>query len=238
MPVTILHTNDLHGTMIDAMADRVREAKDREHALYFDSGDLIKAGNLAIPLKPDPAWPLIHRAGCDAGTIGNRETHVLEAAFRAKLEGSSHPLVCANLFRRDGTLFQQESITFEKAGVRIAVFGVMVPMVTRKMATQAASAFLWEAPIPIARQVAERLRPNCDLLVALTHIGHGEDLKLAESAPMIDLILGGHSHTVLSDPVRIGTTWICQGGSHGRFIGRYVWDGGMKEAELLPLTGA
>jgi 2',3'-cyclic-nucleotide 2'-phosphodiesterase (5'-nucleotidase family) len=83
----------------------------------------------------------------------------------------------------------------------------------------------------------DELRARVDLLIALTHIGLSNDKKLAEACPEIDLILGGHSHTVLDAPLMIGKTAICQTGSHGRFFGRYVWsEGALVEAELIPFT--
>jgi 5'-nucleotidase len=48
-----------------------------------------------------------------------------------------------------------------------------------------------------------------------------KDKQLAEGVPEIDLILGGHSHSVLDTPIRENQTWICQGGSHARFVGVY-----------------
>jgi 2',3'-cyclic-nucleotide 2'-phosphodiesterase (5'-nucleotidase family) len=114
-----------------------------------------------------------------------------------------------------------------------------VPMVTERMASRHASAYIWDPPIPVAATLAEALRPKVDCLIALTHIGHRQDLELASSCPLFDLILGGHSHTVLEEPVRVGDTFVCQGGSHGRFIGKYRWSGkGSLEGGLIGLDGS
>lgn len=234
--LTVLHTNDFHGTLNEERATFLRELKG-VGALYLDSGDCISAGNLAIPLKPDKAWKHLAMAGCDGGTIGNRESHVIESAFKAKLSGASHPLICANLFTRNGQRPLPEYLVLELAGFKVGIVGVMVPMVTENMASRHASAFVWEQPIPAASRVAEAIRHDVDCLIALTHIGYKQDLTLASSCPHFDLILGGHSHTVLEQPDKIGDTFVCQGGSHGRFVGRYVWTGRgtMSEARLIPL---
>lgn len=202
--------------------------------LYFDTGDAIKTGNLGVPLKPEPVWGLLARAQCDASVIGNRETHILEGVFTAKTAGSSHPVLCANLKRRDGSRPLAGSLVIERKGVRVGVLGVSVPMVTERMATQSASAFLWDPPIETASRLCEELRPGVDLLVALTHIGHSQDLKLAAACPTIDAIFGGHSHSVLQQPEKVGTTWICQGGSHARFVGQYEWIDGELRGGLVP----
>jgi 2',3'-cyclic-nucleotide 2'-phosphodiesterase (5'-nucleotidase family) len=191
--------------------------------VYFDTGDLIRTGNLGIPIKSDPAWALLAELRCTAGVLGNRETHVLESAFKAKLQGAGHPLLCGNLRKRDGSRPLPSSIELDVGGYRVGLIGVMVPMVTERMKTSIASAYIWEAPIPRAADLARELRPRVDALFALTHIGHRQDLELAAAVPELDAIFGGHSHTVAQEPVRVGRTAVAQGGSHARFAGVYEW---------------
>ncbi|MCH7904264.1 MAG: bifunctional metallophosphatase/5'-nucleotidase [Armatimonadetes bacterium] len=233
--ITLIHTNDTHGRLTPAKLPFLLSLR-AEVDLYFDTGDCIKAGNLAVPVKPDPVWPLLAEAACDAGTIGNRESHVLKSAFTMKLKGAAHPLVCANLHLKRGDDPLPSTWTLDAGGMKVGIVGVMVPMVTTRMKTQAASAYLWDQPVPVAVSLAASLRPQVDLLIALTHIGLAKDRLLAEATTEFDLILGGHSHTVLEQPEVVNGTPICQGGSHARFIGRYVWDSssGLVESELVP----
>ncbi len=119
--------------------------------------------------------------------------------------------------------------------MRIGIVGVMVAMVTERMRTQAASAYLWEEPLACAVALGEQLRPEVDLLIALTHVGINQDEKLATKTSTYDLILGGHSHTVLSEPRIVNGTPILQTGSHGRFAGIYDWDGKLVSSRLVPL---
>ena len=236
MRLALLHTNDFHGTLTPSKAAFIAQLRRKINDLYFDSGDCIKTGNLGIPLRPEIAWELLAQAGCAASVPGNRESHVLASGFRAKIEGHQHPLICANLRQRDGSRPLPENITLEENGLSIGIFGVMVPMVTKKMATQAASAFLWDPPIESAQEQVSKLRSNVDCLVALTHIGFKADQHLASACPEIDIILGGHSHTILETPLQVGDTFICQGGSHGKFVGHYEWKGrGKLEGRLVPL---
>lgn len=233
--ITLIHTNDTHGRLTPAKLPFLLSLTSSAD-MYLDTGDCIKAGNLAVPVKPDPVWPLLAEAGCDAGTIGNRESHVLKSAFLAKLKGALHPLVCANLHAKKGPDPLPGSIVLDACGLKVGIVGVMVPMVTSRMKTQAASAYLWDQPVPVAVSLAASLRPQVDLLIALTHIGLKKDFVLAEATTEFDLILGGHSHSVLTRPEVVNGTPICQGGSHAQFIGRYVLDSsdGLVESELLP----
>lgn len=239
--ITILQTNDFHGKLTPEIARRIRAMKEQDDAIYFDCGDVIRTGNLAIPLRREPAWDLLEVAGCDAGVPGNRESHVISSALGAKLDGARHPLLCANMHAKKGGLPAsiRPNLVLEKNGRRIGVFGVMVPMVTERMATQAASAYLWSNPIAVAKEQVALLAPEVDDIVALTHIGIAQDRLLAHTCPEIRLIFGGHSHSVLREPEHVGDTLIFQAGSHGRFIGRYRFDDDLafQSSELIDLPG-
>jgi 2',3'-cyclic-nucleotide 2'-phosphodiesterase (5'-nucleotidase family) len=224
--LTILHTNDMHGTLdlerLTALK-KLRSGCD----LYFDTGDAIKTGNLGVPLWPEPVWTMLDELHCDAGVLGNRETHPVSSIFKAKLAGTQHPILCANLRDKAGVNPLARNLVIERKGLRIGLVGVMVPMVTDKMKTQFASAYLWRPPVEVALEEAEALRPNVDALFALTHIGHRQDVRLAESGAY-DVIFGGHSHTVLMTPERV---------SHNRFAGVYQWDGEL-QGGLAPLPAS
>lgn len=231
----ILHTNDLHGMLTPEKAARLKELR-QEVDLYFDSGDAIKAGNLAIPLKPEAVWPLLAALRCDASVPGNRESHVLRSAVEAKFKGLQHPVLCANWHGKQVPDPFPASTIVEMNGLRVGVLGVMVPMVTKRMATAAASQFLWSNPVEVAVDFASHLKTESDVVIALTHIGFSQDKLLAEATRDIDIILGGHSHTVLEQPVKVNETWIAQGGSHGRFAGLYDWDGNELTGGLVSLS--
>lgn len=200
--------------------------------LFFDSGDAVKAGNLSIPIGTDPVWERLVSLGCTASCPGNRESHVLESGLAAKTRGRSHPVVCANWLRLDGTSVFEPSLVVSVQGLKVGVVGVMVPMVTERSKTKALSAFRWTDPVTSAAEAGAALRGEVDVLILLSHIGHARDLVLAEQVPLFDVILGGHSHTVVQEPVRLGHTWVCQGGSHARFYGLYTWAGGQLQGGL------
>ena len=235
----ILHTNDFHGMLNDERQESLARLR-TEADLYFDCGDAIKAGNLAIPLKPDPVWPRLAALECTASVTGNRETHPLEGPFKAKIAGAKHPILCGNLVRRsDGQAALPGTMLIDVNGLKIGVIAVMVAMVTSRMATRVASQYLWNDPLATAKELAEQVRPHVDCLIALTHIGYRKDQELATRCPEIDIILGGHSHTVLESPTLVGETAICQTGSHARFGGLYAWEPNqrMTSYRLLPLGG-
>jgi len=102
--------------------------------------------------------------------------------------------------------------------------------------------FWFESPVEAAREIVPKLRAECDLLVALTHIGIKVDRDLAEKVEGIDLILGGHTHTVTQRPERVRDTWILHHGSHCRYVGKVDVDLSQGRvdvrSELIPLVKA
>lgn len=234
---TLIHTNDLHGRLSPAKLPSLLDLRGGAD-FYFDSGDCVKSGNLTLPIFPDDCWPLLEAACCDAICPGNRESHPFVAGKNGKLSGNNSLMLCANWKTRAGELVFPTSHIFERSGVTVGVFGVMVAMVTPRMKTQLASAYLWDPPLEAAVAVARELRSQCDVVIALTHIGLTQDRQLASMTTDIDLILGAHSHSVLVEPEIAEGTPICQGGSHARFVGRYVFEPGrgLISGGLMPWT--
>ncbi|MBV6459291.1 MAG: Trifunctional nucleotide phosphoesterase protein YfkN [Fimbriimonadaceae bacterium] len=223
MPLRILHTGDFHGKLDPKRLVPLKALRSQAE-LYFDCGDGVSFGNLAIPTKIDPVWQRLADLSCTATVPGNRESHVLSSAHLKKLAGAAQPILCANLVDRAGKPVHQASVVVDGVGI----FGVMVPMVTERMASKVISDYLWLNPIKTAKRIVAELRPKVEVLIALTHIGYPQDVALVGECPGIDLILGGHSHTLLEEPVLHGETWVAHTGSHGRFAGLYSYDSGTK----------
>lgn len=75
--------------------------------------------------------------------------------------------------------------------------------------------------LAIAKQIIAQHRQDVDLLVLVSHLGVTDDILVAAATTGIDLILGGHSHTVLDKPIKVKDTQIVHAGSSAEYIGRY-----------------
>ncbi len=230
--LTVLHTNDFHNHLTPAQAAFVRTEKAKyENVLLLDSGDAISAGNVSVRPGGEPILTLMSVAGYDAMTLGNREFHVADALLRLKLSRAAFPVLSANIRWREDkgeTLPVVPSWTKTLAnGLRVAVFGLTVPMVTPRMTARLVSAFVFDDPIEAAKMQIARLRPQTDILIALTHIGLREDERLAAACPKLDLIIGGHSHNKLHEPQVVNGVPIVQAGWFGHFLGEttIAWNG-------------
>jgi 2',3'-cyclic-nucleotide 2'-phosphodiesterase (5'-nucleotidase family) len=218
----LFHTNDFHGRLTPERAEVIRRRR-AEHpdSVLLDAGDAVSAGNLGFRIGGEPVLQRMSDLGYDAMTVGNRESHPRRELFASKLQQARFPVLCANLTARPGAPVPTRPwVEFERAGVRVAVIGLTVPMFTRKMWSQALCDYLYENPLETARALAPELRARCDLLIALTHIGLREDEALAAGVPEIDLVIGGHSHADLKEPRSVNGTPILHTTSHGAYLGR------------------
>ncbi len=223
--LTVLHTNDFHNHFSAAQAAWVRaERATHENVLLLDAGDAISAGNIGVRPGGEPILARMSETGYDAMTLGNREFHVADALLRLKINQAAFPVLCANLRWREN---RGEALPVTPSllktlpnGLRVAVFGLTVPMVTPRMTARLVSAFVFDDPVAAAQAQIARLRPEADVLIALTHIGLREDERLAAACPELDLIAGGHSHHKLHEPrVAPGRAPIVQAGWFGHFLG-------------------
>lgn len=239
--LVILHTNDMHNRLREERAVRLRQIVEEERArhpcLLLDAGDAIGAGNVTFNPAGEPILDLMSDIGYTAMTVGNREFHLTEMGFHAKLNRARFPVLCANVRPRDGAhLPVQPHLFLEVGDRRVGIIGLTVPMITERMLSRHVSAYVFDDPVQRGCELAEELRPQVDLLIALTHIGLKRDMELAQATDRIDLIIGGHSHTLLEEPLREGSTVIVQTGAHARYVGRVVATPGGMEGRLLPLT--
>jgi 2',3'-cyclic-nucleotide 2'-phosphodiesterase (5'-nucleotidase family) len=240
----LFHTNDFHGRLTPERAEELaRRRGEQPEALLLDAGDAISAGNLGFRLGGEPILRQMSDLGYDAMTVGNRESHPRHEFFPRKLEGARFPVLCANLTPRHGAPVPTHPwVKLERAGVRVTVLGLTTPMFTRKMWSQALCDYLYENPIETARRLVPALRPECDVLIALTHIGLREDEALARAVPEIDLVVGGHSHADLSVPVMAGHTPILHTTAYAFYLGRARLEHGggrwqVAAWDRLPLRG-
>lgn len=221
--IDILHTSDLHNNLTPELAEKLAHLKQSlGGALLLDSGDAIRSGNVGFNPFGERALALMNTAGYDAMCIGNREYHFLSRPMRAKLSRANFVLLSANLVGPNPMARVQPHIDFTLQGIRVRVFGLSVPCVTRRMAIHRISGQYFVDPVERGVQIAAELREGCDILIALTHIGLDRDQELANNTPHIDIILGGHTHTVTKQPVYVGKTAILHHGYHAEHLGHVV----------------
>ncbi|SDC07276.1 2',3'-cyclic-nucleotide 2'-phosphodiesterase/5'-or 3'-nucleotidase, 5'-nucleotidase family [Paenibacillus sp. UNCCL117] len=222
----IVHTNDIHSHVdrmgkIAGIIRKLREEAGERHTLTLDIGDHIDR------MRPETEGTdggvnvaVLNATGYDAVTLGNNEglTYTPDVLQKLYAEQAQFTVVLGNMFEASTGLvpaWAKPWHLLERGGLRIGLIG----------ATAAFSEFYrllgWEARDPFATigEAVRELRPQADLLIVLSHLGLRNDERLAEVFPDIDVILGGHTHHLLSEPLIIGKTVIGATGKFGQYVG-------------------
>lgn len=219
----ILHTNDLHGKLSQEAAEIIaREKKSCDTCILLDGGDAIPSGNIYWRPWGEPILSRMADIGYDAMVMGNREFHFLAAGLESKVKLARFPVLSANIHCPNGHTKARivPSVMFSVAGLSVAIVGLTVPMITKQMLFAKMSPFWFENPISAAKDIVPSLRDNADIIIALTHIGLRMDMELAEAVGGIDIVVGGHSHSLLREPAWVGDTAVVQAGCWGRYLGK------------------
>ena len=219
----IVHVNDMHGAAagIDgrgAPADDDRhsvggfaraaafikaEKAGRPHVLALDAGDRWQGSLFFRTGGPDFLARACAGIPFDASTLGNHEFDLGVEALARYIDRSAEPFLAANLRPEAGSPLAGLSAEklrpwriLEMDGVKVGVFGLANTEAPSFAASSAGVGFL-SAQEAARRAVLALERAGAAVVVALTHQGYAADLELARRVEGIDVVVGGHTHSLL-----------------------------------------
>lgn len=207
----------MHGQM--AALGRLGKLPRDGNTLLLDGGDALEGSN-TLYRRSEPVLDRMSELGYSAMAMGNRELHYIRAVMRWRRDQRRFPLLATNLvdLRHPGLNLWDRSVELECGGLRIGLFGATVVQYGHNSLWERLFGLRFLKPERCLPEVAEELRSRCDLVFFLSHLGFDQDRWLASHLTDVDLILGAHSHHVLSEPHREGNVPIVQAGSHSRYL--------------------
>lgn len=216
--LTVYHTNDMHNRR--AMFPLLATLRRAPNSLLLDSGDAIGGSNTVFKFR-EPILAAMCEAGYDAMALGNREFHYLRGVIMRRHRQVNFPFLCANVedTRHRVSHILRRSVLKDVAGLRVALTGFTPVQYHDHSIWRRLSGFRFLDPIETARTLVPALRKQADVVIVLSHLGYAMDRELAGEVPGMTLIIGGHSHTTLEEPVAVGETHIVQTGCFGRHLG-------------------
>lgn len=229
--ISILHTNDMHSYMenfpkkAQLIADiRARNEKEGVPTFVFDSGDLF-SGNIFFNIyRGVKEIELMNQIDCQAMTLGNHEFDHGDELLSRLDDYAQFPIVSSNLRYRDvevadELVLLEDVLEFDMNGNPLYVLG-LTTLETQEVASPSENVIFEDHRQALRRLVDQIVSQNPSAhLVLLSHLGYDEDVHLAKDFPELNVILGGHTHTILKQPSQIGGVSICQAGQYGRFVG-------------------
>lgn len=251
----ILHTNDTHSALDPddknlggvlrrkALIDSVRTARPG-NVLLVDCGDAVQGTLYYTLYKGEVERKMMNALGYDIAILGNHEFDNGLEVLAGELSQLNADLITTNYDLRDtplDSLFTPYTIK-EVNGHKIGFLAINLDP-KGMIADSNAGNVKYTDGIKAANAMAWYLRnvKHADKVIALTHIGYDthnpptpSDLELASATEGIDIIIGGHSHTVV-DPAKPRQAWrvpnaagdtvlVAQAGSRGRYLGEITVD--------------
>ncbi|HEX9919364.1 MAG TPA: bifunctional UDP-sugar hydrolase/5'-nucleotidase [Pyrinomonadaceae bacterium] len=251
--VTLLQVNDVYqispvdrgrrGGLARLATLRKIVLEESPHTLYLLAGDTLGpsvASNIFKGRQMIAAW---NATGLDYAVLGNHEFDFGDAVLRERMRESKFTWLGSNVFdNKTGKLFgdMPPFVVREFGGVKVGIFGLLT--VDTKQTSSPGPNVEFRDPCLTAREMTKQLHARgARTIVAITHLTIEHDKRLARCAPGIDVIIGGHEHSVLQS--LSGRTPIFKMGSDGRNLGRIDLniqrrDGTVESVdwEIIPVT--
>lgn len=217
--ITILETSDLHGMIYnyDYAADMEtnyglakiatvikEERKKDENLLLVDCGDTLQ-GNLLGNFRNEKIHPGIEAMNLlkyDTWTLGNHEFDYEFESLEKAIQQSNAKVLSGNIYKRDGTRFVEPYTIIEVKEVKVALFGLTSPYVTRWVSdSNKYNNMKFTNPMEETDKILQELEGKADVIIGVVHIGEegeqendGMDQIALKYADKIDALLIGHSH--------------------------------------------
>lgn len=214
---------------------------DRPDALFLDGGDTWHGSMTALRTQGQDMVNVMNALKPDAMTSHWEFTYGIDRVTEI-VEGLEFPFLGANIFDSEWNepAFESHKI-FERGGVKVAVIGQAFPYLPIANPGWMFPNLSFGIREERMREVVEQVRADgAELVVLLSHNGFDVDRKMASRLPGIDVILSGHTHDALPEPVIVNGTLIIASGSHSKFVSRLdldVREGGVKgyKYRLIPV---
>ncbi len=242
--LTILHTNDIHASFLPHEAywvksdpkpmvggfkelqvrvDSIRKAQPA--VLLLDAGDIM-TGNPITEHEFDGAsggalLAMMNLVGYDAWCPGNHDFDISQDNLIHLAAIARFPMLCANIVNDAGKypVHNKPYAILERGGMKIGIIGVMSQELYDLVNQNNLTGIKVLSPAETVQKYIDRLKPETDLLIALTHEGVDEDSALAAQVNGLNIIVGGHSHTRLRKPRIVNGVTIVQAGSNCENLG-------------------
>lgn len=255
--ITILHTNDRHGThqpfkategnstsqtgdegrenlftfdrkakiegfaYLAAAVKKIRQEKGEENVLLLDAGDTFSDDQLGNLTKGEAVIKLMRSLSYDFMALGNHDFDYGKERTAELQDIAGFPFGAANITDSiTGKPFLDPPYIIKEVGnSRIAVLAVGYHNTELTGNRENMKGLRFSPGNDAVKEYIPILRDQADILIVLSHAGTAVDKLIAREVDGIDLIIGGHSHDLISPPQKVNETFIVQALSDGAILG-------------------
>ena len=253
--ITIIHTNDTHGRILGdsrsigfaKIATLIKEAKaTNPNVLVLDAGDTLHGIPIVNISKGENAVKVLEAAGYDCMTVGNHDFNYGQERLLELRDMGNFDMISANVLDENGENLFTPYVIKEIDGVKIGIFGLSTPETAYKTSPTNVEGLTFANPIETAKIIVGELEEKTDVIIGLVHLGLDGSSEftsemLANQVDGIDVIIDGHSHTLLENGLMVNNTLIAQTFEHDKNLGKVnieISNGNVvnKTAELINVS--
>ncbi|WP_298910361.1 bifunctional metallophosphatase/5'-nucleotidase [uncultured Aliiroseovarius sp.] len=272
--LTVLHTNDFHArfepiSKYDSgcsaedntegkcfggsarLQTAIEEARSRtNNSILVDGGDQFQGTLFYTYYKGALAAEMMNQMGYDAMTVGNHEFDDGPEVLRGFMDAVNFPVLMSNADVSGEPLLHDKlakSTVIERGGEKLGLIG-LTPQDTDELASPGPNVIFTDPVQAVQGEVDKLTEMGVNKIIVLSHSGYGVDQKVAAETTGVDIIVGGHTNTLLSNtneraegpyPTMVGSTAIVSAYAYGKFLGElnvtFDDDGNITEAKGEPL---
>ena len=246
--ITVIHTNDTHSRLIGTnteigfakIATLIKEAKEANpNTLVLDAGDTLHGMPIVNISKGENAIKVLEAAGYDYMTLGNHDFNYGKERLFELRDMSQVGMLSANIVDENGEYIFTPYVIEEVGDVKVGIYGLSTPDTVILTNPNNVVGLVFKDPIEVSKEMVEELEDKTDVIIALAHLGLDESSTLtskalAQEVEGIDLIIDGHSHSMLEGGQLENNTLIVQTKNYGQNLG-YV-DIEILEGEVTGIT--
>ena len=245
--ITLLQMNDTHGYLeahpelfwessgetyrtaggyarISALFKNIREER-KGAVIALDNGDTLHGTYPAVHSKGEAFIEPLNLLKLDAWTVHWDFAYGVDCLrdLAARLD---HPLLAINCYHKDtGALAYPPSLLLERSGLRVGIIGIAATIIDKTMPKHFSEGLRFTiGNEELPGQISALRAKGAEMIVVLSHLGLPQDMKLASEVSGIDVLVSGHTHNRLYEPLHVNGAIVIQSGCHGSFIGRLDLD--------------
>lgn len=195
--------------------------KENENVLFFDGGDLFHGTLPLVATKGEALLPILEKMPLDGFVPGNWDYAYGKKQLQKLTEKLQFPALACNVMHDETRDVFLSPYSIKKLnGITIGVIGLTYPYVDVTMPPDFSAGLHFTKGVEEVSKAVEALQEQVNVIVLLSHMGLPLDVKLVSLVDGIDIVLSGHSHDRVHEPIIQNDTYIVQAGSSSSFLGR------------------
>lgn len=204
-----------------AAINSIRTEKGNDRVILLDGGDTFSDDQLGNLTKGEAMISMMNQVGYDLLALGNHDfDYGLERTDELQ-KLANFPMRAANVIdeKTGAPVFGEPYIIMEKQGISIAILSLGYRNTPLTGNSKNIEGLKFETGIDAIKKYLPIISKKAAIIVLLSHEGMAVDKVIAEEIDGVDLIVGAHSHDVISPPIKINDTYIVQALSDGAILG-------------------